>query len=269
MQKRENLFRRNFYNRFRTPQKRGKSQPTRLRVNGDLASDPLQLLEIWTQHFQNLAQSQRKSNPALEELFKQSTSLLSSSFQTFLDVPFIREEVEHAVQNMKLKKSTGPDNLSAEHLRYGGHCIVTWLLEILNSIIDTELVPLSLKSGITIPIYKGGGKDPLDTNNYRGITINSVISKILELLIINRLEPLFMEAGVPHSNQSAYRKQVSCADAIFTTQEVINRYLQEGSKVYMCLYDLQKAFNSVLSTSSNSCFQIFMRFGVNYSAISC
>jgi len=97
-------------------------------------------------------------------------------------------------------------------------------------------------SQITMPIYKGGGKDPLDVNSYRGI---SVISKVLEYLILDRLEPLFMEAGLPHPNQSAYRKRVSCADAIFATQEVINRYLQEGSKVYMCLYDLQKAFDSV------------------------
>ena len=54
-----------------------------------------------------------------------------------------------------------------------------------------------------------------------------------------------MDAGVPHPNQSAYRKSVSCADAIFATQEVLNRYLLEGGKVYMCLYDLEKAFDSV------------------------
>ena len=50
-----------------------------------------------------------------------------------------------------------------------------------------------------------------------------------------------MDAGVPHPNQSAYRKSVSCADAIFATQEVLNRYLLEGGKVYMCLYDLGKS----------------------------
>ena len=54
-----------------------------------------------------------------------------------------------------------------------------------------------------------------------------------------------MDAGVPHPNQSAYRKSVSCADAIFATQEVLNRYQLEGGKVYMCLYDLVKAFDSV------------------------
>ena len=76
-------------------------------------------------------------------------------------------------------------------------------------------------------------------------TLNSVISKVLEFLILERLDPLFIDAGLPHPNQSAYRRSVSCADAIFATQEVINRYLQEGSSVYMCLYDLQKAFDSV------------------------
>ena len=108
-----------------------------------------------------------------------------------------------------------------------------------------EEIPTSLKTGLTIPVYKGGGKDPLDVNSYRGITLNYVISKVLEFLILERLDPLFIDAGLPHPNQSAYRRSVSCADAIFATQEVINRYLQEGSSVYMCLYDLQKAFDSV------------------------
>ena len=110
---------------------------------------------------------------------------------------------------------------------------------------ELEQIPATLKQGITIPVYKGGGKDPLDANNYRGITLNSVISKVLESLILDRLEPLFSDAGLPHPNQSAYRKGVSCADAIFATQEMINRYMQEDCSVFMCLYDLQKAFDSV------------------------
>ena len=135
--------------------------------------------------------------------------------EVFLDVPFSTEEVEHTVNKMKLKKSAGPDNITAEHLKFGGQAIITWLTEILKSIVDVEQIPSCLKLGITIPVYKGGGKDPLNTNSYRGITLNSVISKVLETLLLNRMEPLFMEAGLPHPNQSAYRKCVSCADAIF------------------------------------------------------
>ena len=38
---------------------------------------------------------------------------------------------------------------------------------------------------------------------------------------------------------------MSCADAIFAIQEVIARCLQGGDNVFMCLYDLQNAFDSV------------------------
>ena len=54
------------------------------------------------------------------------------------------------------------------------------------------------------------------------------------------MESFLSNSGLLHPNQSAYRKGVSCADAIFATQESINRYMQEGDEVYLCLYDLLK-----------------------------
>ncbi|CAI8025496.1 hypothetical protein GBAR_LOCUS14724 [Geodia barretti] len=142
-----------------------------------MVSDPSQLLQAWTQHFQSLTKSQEENNPSLKESIKQSSTLLSATFQNgevFLDVPFNTEEVEHTVNKMKLKKSSGPDNLTAEHLKFGGQTIITWPTEILNSI-DVERIPSCLKLGITIPVYKGGGKDP---SMQTGITLNSVISKV-------------------------------------------------------------------------------------------
>ena len=51
----------------------------------------------------------------------------------------------------------------------------------------------------------------------------SVVAKVLEFLFLDRLQLIFMEAGLPHVNQSAYRKAVSCADAIFAIQEIVAR----------------------------------------------
>ena len=58
------------------------------------------------------------------------------------------EEVEHAVNRMKPKKSAGPDDLTPEHLTYGGQSIIKWLTGILNSVIVVEQVPMCLKQGI-------------------------------------------------------------------------------------------------------------------------
>ena len=156
------------------------------------------------------------------------------------------EEIDAVLRKLKFSRSAGHDMLQAEHLKYGGPILRRWIEQICNSIADLESVPDSLKTGIIIPVYKGGGKDPLDTNNYRGITLTSVLAKVLESLLLTRLLTHLSERGIPHLNQTAYRKRVSCAEAIFSTLEVISQHSQKNEKMYMCFYDLQKAFDSVL-----------------------
>ena len=108
-----------------------------------------------------------------------------------------------------------------------------WILEICNAIVELECIPDSLKIRIIKPVYKGGGKDPLDTNSHRGITLTSVFAKILESLILSRLQCHFSEEGIPHLNQTAYCKGVSCTEAIFSTLEVLSVYAQRYEKVSM------------------------------------
>ena len=81
---------------------------------------------------------------------------------------------------------------------------------------------------------------------YRGVTLSLIEAKVLEFLCLERLEVVYFEANLPHVNQTAYLRSVSCADTIFTTHEVTASYLNSGSKIYMCLYDLKKAFDSLI-----------------------
>ena len=68
----------------------------------------------------------------------------------------------------------------------------------------------------------------MKVDNYRGMTLTSVFAKLLERLVLDRLEPVLFERKILHSNQSY--KKVSCADAIFATQEVIIIQIFEGRK---------------------------------------
>ena len=108
--------------------------------------------------------------------------------------------------------------------------------------LGTRLIPDVLKRGVVVPVYKGSGKDPLRVDSYCSVTLSSMVAKVLEFLCLQGLEVVFLEADLPHVNQTAYGRSVSCTDAIFTTQEVIAKYLKCGSKVYMRLSGLQKAF---------------------------
>lgn len=90
-----------------------------------------------------------------------------------LDVPFTLAEVNEAVKRLKLRKASGLDGLQPEHLRFGGQSLLLWVQQICNSIIEFEVIPDCLKLGIVCPIYKGCGRNPLDTNSFSLINLRS------------------------------------------------------------------------------------------------
>ena len=247
VRRRENLFRSGARNRSCAPNKR-KPRCSKLKVGNDLVTNKEDLLCIWADHFTELSKSKINDSEGLQHLNDKVQSLFNESLlnkEYLLDTPFTVEELEQALRKVKKRKASGPDGLFAEHLKFGGQVLLTWLLKILDSIIELEAIPDILKCGSITPVCKGGGKDPLDKNNYRGITVASVLAKVLEFLILKRLNTVLLQAGIPHVNQTAYRRHVGCADAIFAIQETIAKHVREGSTVHMCLYDLQKAFDSV------------------------
>ena len=121
-----------------------------------------------------------------------------------------------------------------------------WLCKIFNAIANLEAIPLLFKEGILKPIYKGKGKDPLVPTSYRGIiTLTSVIAKSFEILLLDRLLPILKNRNIPQLTQTAYQRGVSCADATFTCQETISKFICDGDSVYSCFYDLASAFDTV------------------------
>ena len=56
-----------------------------------------------------------------------------------------------------------------------------------------------LKKGVVVPIYKRRGKDPMKTDSYRGITLTSMVAKVLEFLLLEHLESIFLEADLATS----------------------------------------------------------------------
>ena len=81
---------------------------------------------------------------------------------------------------------------------------------------------------------------------HKGITLTSVFTKILESLILSRLQCHFSEKGIPHLNHTAHRQGVSCAEAIFLTLEVLSVYICTTFRKSIHVFPRPtKAFDSV------------------------
>ena len=216
----------------------------KIRVGNEIISDPDSVLYAWKDHFEALGRSRKEIDDVVAAAEMRAEALFSESYtnmETILDIPFQQEELENALKKLRLKKSADHSGITAEHLLYGGQNLKLWLLQIMNAIAHLESIPDSLNLAVITPVYKGSGKDPLDRGSYRGISVTPIIAKLLELLILARLQTHLQELGFPHANQSGYRKQTSCADAIFSTAELMSHYLSEGENIYRCCYDLQKS----------------------------
>ena len=71
-----------------------------------------------------------------------------------------------AVTELKGRKAAGSDGLTAEHLKESGDMMVIWLV---NAVVNMEVVPSTPKSGIVVAAYKGGCKDQVLVDSYRGV----------------------------------------------------------------------------------------------------
>ena len=165
--------------RFQVP----KSSPsgTRLVVEGNIVASPTEVSAAWASHFKQLGSSRISDSPALQELQSKLASYQSCSLGNedyIFDTEIEIEEMESAIAKLKQGKSAGPDGIIPEHAIHSVPIFKLWLKKFFNCIVSLEEIPPCLSSAIVVPIYKGKGRNPLLTSNYRGISLTSVIGKV-------------------------------------------------------------------------------------------
>ena len=103
-------------------------------------------------------------------------------------------------------------------------------------------VPRQFRFGTIVPIVKDHQGNLSDTDNYRGITMSPIISKILE----HTLRNVFSEFLTTSKFQFGFKRNSSTTHAIFCLKETINYYSDRGSNVFCSFLDASKAFDRLV-----------------------
>ena len=151
-------------------------------------------------------------------------------------------EVEKCIGNLKRHKAAYLDNISSEHLIYGGPQLTVHMTLLFNSMIHHCFVPNDFCNGVILPLLKNKHGDASDVNMYRGITLSPVISKLFESVLLC----LYDEYLTSDSLQFGFKKNSSCIHALFTVKESVRYFTKRGSNVYCTFLDASKAFDKVL-----------------------
>ena len=159
----------------------------------------------------------------------------------FLDKDFTMQELDQAIKKLKNNKSPGSDNIINEFLMNNTLLFKTALLCIFNVILSTGYFPSSWTLGLIVPIHKNG--DVSKTENYRGISLISCISKLFTNMINIRLNKWSENNSVYDNFQFGFREKRSTVDAIFLLQSIVEYFLSMKKQLFVSFIDLKKAFD--------------------------
>ena len=143
---------------------------------------------------------------------------------------------------MKRGKAQDIDGLTIEHIEFSHPALKLLLAKFFNYCIHSGAVPTRFGLGLTVPIPKNGTyRNNMKYEEFRGISINSVLSKIFENVILESYSEYLQTSDY----QMGFKKGLGCQHVIYSVKEISDYYSVGGSIVNICTLDIKKAFDRV------------------------
>ncbi len=152
---------------------------------------------------------------------------------------FLKKEIK----SMPLGQATGMNGISDQILKMSCNRILAPLLHTINLSFNTSNVPSAWKAAKVTPVYKAG--DPEDTNNYRPISVMTVVSKIVERYVHGLWYDFLNDLNLITACQSSFRKCHSTSTALVKIYDDLLKGFDNGNFVVAVFIDMRKAFDTV------------------------
>ena len=173
-------------------------------------------VKLWQKHFQDLLGKPTKINENEEEI-----SQIENSELDIKKGLFTPDEIIIAVRSIQHGKAVGLDEIPAE----------VWQLDPIKRWNEGCLLPFPKKGNLAL------------INNYRGITLTSISSKIYNLMLLNRIRPKIED--ILRKNQNGFRTNRSTTGQILTIRRLIEGVKSKNVPAILLFIDFSKAFDSI------------------------
>ena len=136
------------------------------------------------------------------------------------------------------------DPLPTTLLRDSLDVVIPALVDIVNCSLSSGSMD-GLKDAVVHPLLKKNGLDPDDLKNYRPITNLSFLSKLIERVVLARLNAHLEANNLNITNQSGYKKGHSCETLLLRITNDILIGIDKKNATVVLLLDLSAAFDTV------------------------
>ena len=203
------------------------------RIDG--AVGPKEISQLWRTKFSQVLNSVNDS---------QSKNQYKNKVFNTLDTPVENvtlNELRKIVSKLSNNKAIGKDGIPNEFYKYAPEKVLVFYSLFYKSFIIHSYLPPTILAVLLIPLIKSKLKDQSASSNYRPIAVATAASKIMESILMERLEAYLYTSD----NQFGFKSKHSTELCIFALKEVIQYYKHLNTPIFVCFIDIKSAFDRV------------------------
>ena len=218
-------------------------------TTGEVITEKKKQMDRWVEHY--------------SELYSRENSVTTSALEAIDSLPTMEEldahptleELSKAIDSLAAGKAPGSDGLPPDLIKHCKTALLIPLHKLLCECWEEGAVPQDMRDAKIITLYKNKGERS-DCNNYRGISLLSIVGKVYARVVLARLQKL-ADRVYPES-QCGFRAKRSTIDMVFSIRQLQEKCREQNMPLYVAFIDLTKAFDLV---SREGLFQILPKIG--------
>jgi hypothetical protein len=141
-------------------------------------------------------------------------------------------------------KAPREDGITSVIYNHAFKTVPTFITSIYNSCLKQGIFPTEWKKAMIIPIIKPGKERSNEVSKYRPISLLNIGGKVLEKLMINRINHHIHTKEYLNKNQHGFRPQTSTIDAVIALKDYVEEGFSSGEVTVLVSLDVEDAFNS-------------------------
>lgn len=150
-------------------------------------------------------------------------------------------DVECGIKKLKNGKNDSIAGIKSDHFIHGGNRLKVMVSMLLSSMVCHGYCPSEFTKTTVVPIPKNTRKSMTSSENYRGISLSSVLGKILDYIFLHKYSDILSSSD----GQFGFKPGLSTATCSTVINEVIEYFNRDNTNVYCMMLDASKAFDRV------------------------
>ena len=160
---------------------------------------------------------------------------------------FCKRELTDAIVKLHNNKSPGDDEIANELIKHLSETGTDKILALFNASWAQGRIPNTWREATIIPILKPG-KPEAEPGSYRPISLTSCLCKLMERLVLNRLNRFLKDNNIMDPDQAGFEGHRSTEDQLVRIhQDVLDGFSnkKKSLRTLMVLIDFSRAFDTV------------------------